>query len=592
MCSMKMRSLFLCVVFFFLTFAVTGCLFTIGIPIDTTGEALPTDVFIDFEGDVIVPYGTHVEFSALVSPTNANQDVNWSVDNPDVAIISQTGVFSAIGEGTVKVIATSTNAPSVSAFVTFTVLENDFGLSISERNELALVFDTMTFDEKVDYVKNFIALHQGDNGILKDHEIFIRNIQFLNVTVKWKDVNQNELTTVDDIDSYIIPNVGLFLTHELNIDGTFVTYDKLYCLDNYMNINNMRYISAFDLIKEMEIGWSLGNTFDAWDSQAGFNSNINETSWGNPVTTKAMFDEIKAKGFNVIRIGVTWYGHFDEVTYEIDPAWLDRVEQVVHYALDGGETFAVINTHHETSWATSTDSNLQNACTILEALWTQIANRFKNYNEYLIFTGLGEPRMVGHPDEWAGNPEGFNVVNILNSVFINAVKSTGGNNFSRTLLIPTYAASGNLAAIQALANGFQTGMIPNNNSVAVTVDCYIPYDFALSWTGGTSNWSRLNPSDTLLIDNLMFNLNDYFVSQNIGVVISEFGARDRQNTSNRIDWATYYIESAKQFNIPCIWWDTGANPTPTTNTFCIFDRNNLTWHFPTLVDSMIQSAYQ
>jgi endoglucanase len=345
-----------------------------------------------------------------------------------------------------------------------------------------------------------------------------------------------------------------------------------------MNINDMRHISSFDLIKEMKIGWSLGNTFDAWDAQAGFTSHVNETSWGNPMTTKAMFDEIKAKGFNVIRIGVTWYGHFDEVTYEIDPAWFDRVEQVIHYALDGGETFVVINTHHETAWATTTDSNLLNAITILEALWTQIANRFKNYNEYLIFTGLGEPRMVNHPDQWVGNPEGFGVVNILNGVFINAVKSTGGNNFHRTLLIPTYAASGTLAAIQALADGFQTGMIPNSNNVAVTVDCYIPNDFALYMTG-IPNWSRLNPSDTLPIDTLMSNLNDYFISQNLGVVISEFGARDRQNTSNRIDWATYYIESAKQFNIPCIWWDTGANPTPTTTTFCIFDRNTLTWQF-------------
>ena len=185
----------------------------------------------------------------------------------------------------------------------------------------------------------------------------------------------------------------------------------------------MRDITPAAIAKEMTAGWNLGNSLDAY----GTYSLNNETYWGNPKTTKAMIDAVKNEGFNTIRIPVSWGEHVGSApNYTIDTAWMNRVQEVVDYAMADG-MYVLLDTHHETSWLKPQSATLDASQKQLVAIWTQIAERFKAYGDHLLFEGMNEPRIVGSSNEWSGgDADGRAAVNVLNQAFIDAVRKTGG----------------------------------------------------------------------------------------------------------------------------------------------------------------------
>jgi endoglucanase len=342
------------------------------------------------------------------------------------------------------------------------------------------------------------------------------------------------------------------------------------------DIKEMRDVSSMDLVKEITIGWNLGNTFDA---TGGGNTNNAETSWGNPKTTKEMIDAVKAAGFNTIRIPITWGNHLGEAPeYKINPDWLKRVQEVVDYAINNG-MYTIINLHHE-EWHFPSYDNLDSAKSELIAIWAQIAEYFKDYDEHLIFEGLNEPRMKGTEYEWnGGNKEGRDVVNQFNAAFVETVRKSAGNNPLRHLMIPNYAASSD-------PNVWKEFVKPEDEKIIVSVHAYTPYNFALNGEG-TSSWKVDNASDTRDIDYLMKAIYDSYISKGTPVILGEFGARNKDNLVDRVAWAEYYIKSAKAKGIPCIWWDNGAF-TGNGENFGILNRKTLTWQFPEIVDALMK----
>ena len=147
----------------------------------------------------------------------------------------------------------------------------------------------------------------------------------------------------------------------------------------------MRNITSMEIVSDMKIGWNLGNTLDAWATGvSGLNT---ETCWGNPTTTKAMFDALKAKGFKTVRVPVTWNYHFGaSPAYTIDKAWLDRVETVVKYGIDN-DMYVILNMHHD-DWITLTASSQTAITDKITKIWAQIADRFKDYSDYLDFRNI------------------------------------------------------------------------------------------------------------------------------------------------------------------------------------------------------------
>lgn len=338
----------------------------------------------------------------------------------------------------------------------------------------------------------------------------------------------------------------------------------------------MRDLTVTELVQEIKLGWNLGNTLDAHsDTLKSDKPTVYETSWGNPETTEEMILAVKDKGFNAVRVPITWTGHIGEAPdYTINDAWMDRVQVVVDYVVKN-DLYCIMNLHHE-DWHFPSYDNLDAAKSELTAVWKQIADRFKGYNEKLIFEGMNEPRMIDTAQEWTGGtPESRDVVNQLNAAFVETVRATAGNNEKRALMLPTYAASTTNAVLSEYK-------LPADDKLIVSVHAYTPYDFALNKNGT----EQYNPdSDAGQIDNLMDTLDQVFVKKGHPVIIGEFGAMNKDNLDDRCAWAEYYVKAAKEKGIPCFWWDNGAFSGSGEN-FGLLNRTKCSWQFPELTDAL------
>ena len=339
----------------------------------------------------------------------------------------------------------------------------------------------------------------------------------------------------------------------------------------------MRGLSVTELAAEMKTGWNLGNTLDANDG---------ETSWGNPLTTHAMIDAVAAAGFDLIRIPVTWEKHFDnETDYKINAEWMARVTEIVNYAVDN-DMYVIINCHHETNWIKPTMDEVEGVLPKFTAMWTQIAENFKDYGDKLLFEGLNEPRVIGGPNEWNGGTEdNRQALNVLNKAFVDTVRATGGNNSTRALLITTVAAAVAESTMSALE-------IPDDPNIMISLHAYTPYDFTYP-DGKDLFYYDDSVGDS--IDWVFNSIDSHFTSKNIPVIITEYGSVNKiidyatipnPRYEENVKWVTRYLERAKQSGIPCIWWDNGYHYSG-NELFGIFDREKCSWFAPDLVDAIM-----
>lgn len=347
----------------------------------------------------------------------------------------------------------------------------------------------------------------------------------------------------------------------------------------------MRDITAEELVAEIKIGWNLGNTFDAIGG---------ETAWGNPHTTKEMIDAVAAKGFNCIRIPVTWYQYAEgSPDYTIKEEWLLRVEQVVDYALSN-DMYVILDMHHEEDgWLTPSKENEEALQYILAKFWTQIATHFEPYGDHLIFEAMNEPRTKGSENEWnGGTMQERDVVNKLDQTFVEIVRSTGGNNEKRILLLSTYAGSNIDAAINAIT-------VPKDGKVGVSIHAYTPYLFTYISENDYEVWDKNQHRGS--IESVFMRLEKKFIKKGVPVIITEFGAerknmRLEDNTMGYNDaevekWVREYVHSAGKYGVPCVWWDNGITSNSSGEAFGVFERTELKWVRENVVDAMIEEAF-
>ena len=339
-------------------------------------------------------------------------------------------------------------------------------------------------------------------------------------------------------------------------------------------------MSSMELTKNMKIGWSLGNTLDANCADTldySKDQTASETCWGNVKTTEGLFTALMKDGFDTFRIPTTWDGHFGEgPDYKIDSAWMKRVHEVVDYAYKNG-AYVILNIHHE-KWNYAFANNLEKAKTILVAIWKQIAAEFADYDEHLIFEGLNEPRKVGDPVEWTGgDSEGWDFVNQMNELFVKTIRGCSGENAKRHLMIPTYAATTQDSAINAFK------LPSGDNNLIVSLHAYTPYNFALNNADGAVTTFD-NPSE---LDSLFNLIKTKFISQNIPVIIDEFGAMSRENDAERAKWAEYYTKGAKAIGVPCVVWDNGIFEG-TGERFGLIDRTTFEIKAPEVVNGLMK----
>ena len=328
--------------------------------------------------------------------------------------------------------------------------------------------------------------------------------------------------------------------------------------------------SAFTITQEMKIGWNLGNTLDSYsDTASGLDT---ETCWGNPKTTKAMIDAVKAKGFNTVRVPTTWFQHLDG-SNNIDSAWMARVKEVVDYAIDN-DMYVILNLHHE-NWIDRPDlgSAYDEMKPKFIKVWTQIATAFKDYDQHLIFESMNEPRAKGTDHEWWGPQQSeVDTINRLNADFVNTVRSIDSPyRDSRLLMIPGYCASSDATMISQIS-------VPQDNFVAVSIHAYVPYDFTMNTAVG--DHSTFTESYSASLQQTLDNIRSTFISKNIPVVIGEFGTSNFNNTDARVKWAEAYISTTKSYGIPCVLWDNNviSNPSGAGECHGYLNRSSLTWY--------------
>lgn len=319
------------------------------------------------------------------------------------------------------------------------------------------------------------------------------------------------------------------------------------------------------ILEDMGLGWNLGNSLDA----TGGSGLDTETSWSNPKTTQALIDKVKSLGFNTVRVPVSWGKHVSGDNYTIDSAWLARVKEVVDYCYKN-DMYVILNIHHDTKSSASASgagyyprsSAYSSSEKFVTSVWSQMAEYFKDYDYHLIFETLNEPRLIGTGYEWWFNKwnipsevkDAIDCINKLNQKAVDTIRDTGSNNRGRLIMCPGYDASIDGATV----SGFKlpTDISGNKNRIAVSVHAYSPYNFAMNvGSGSTSTYTSSIKSE---LRDLFSTLKSNFRDKGIPVVIGEFGSTDKNNTAERVKWATDYTALAKKNNIPCVLWDNNA----------------------------------
>lgn len=337
-------------------------------------------------------------------------------------------------------------------------------------------------------------------------------------------------------------------------------------------------MEPFELTRDLRVGWNNGNALDSFSIFAK-SPKGHETAMGNPPITEEMVKLLADTGFGALRIPIVWQTKLGPAPdFIIDPAWFERIKEIVDWGIDN-ELYVIINMHHE-YWHFPSYELEDSVKEQITAVWTQIAVYFKDYSEKLIFETFNEPRPFNTPEEWSGGTaESRDVLNRYNQTALETIRASGGHNDKRYVLIPAIAASGEAYSL----NGF---IMPDDPNVILSVHAYTPYDFALM-PGGRSDWSSSNVADTAPITSLFDRLEEMFLSKGIPVIMGEFGAVNRQNPEQRMDWLQFYLETASEHGVPCIWWDNGSFGG-TGELFGLMERANVKWDFPEIVEMMVE----
>ena len=340
--------------------------------------------------------------------------------------------------------------------------------------------------------------------------------------------------------------------------------------------SNMRDITATALVGEMTVGINIGDTLDSVGSGVW-----QETSWGNPKITKQLIQSIKAAGFNTIRLPVTWRNNIDS-NNQINESFLNRVQEVVDYIMNEG-MYCIINTHHEQNWLNTNSSAMESRKVKFAAVWNQLANRFKNYNEHLIFEGYNEI-LKGEGDWSSPSSTDLANANALAQVFVNTVRATGGNNAIRVLIINTYGALANTTAINGLTMPTDTVA----NKLAVEIHTYDPQSFCFL-NNSDDTWGTI--ADKNEIDNILIRVYNKFVSKGIPAIVGEFGAVNKNNTSARAAYCSYMVSQAKSKGIKCIYWDNGHTGVASdTDTYGLFNRSTGAQVHSEIINALVNAA--
>lgn len=345
--------------------------------------------------------------------------------------------------------------------------------------------------------------------------------------------------------------------------------------------------TAEEAVANMRLGWNLGNTLDSnsgdldnmWIEQwSQRRPSDYETAWGQPVTKPELFRLFKDAGFNAVRVPVTWYPHMeakmdgglkwdpvkDPIGSKIQAEWMERVREIVDYVISQ-DMYCILNIHHDTgaattSWLAAGEKEYGEQKERFEAVWTQIAEEFKEYDGRLLFEGYNE--MLDPYDSWCfasfGTPSkysasvaasAYSAINSYAQSFVDAVRATGGNNRERNLIVSTYGAcSGDGSWSPHLQDPLKEMALPEDEAEGHIIFEVHSYPYIADGL----NSVRKSVSD------MMRAVKTHLASKGAPVIIGEWGSsngddyKDRRQTM--LGFARDFVEQAKSNGFATFYW--------------------------------------
>jgi len=343
--------------------------------------------------------------------------------------------------------------------------------------------------------------------------------------------------------------------------------------------------TATQLASKIKLGMNVGNTLEATGG---------ETAWGNPKITKSLIQAIRQHGFNAIRLPTSWDQYANQQTAKIDPHWLQRVKEVIQYCVDN-DMYVIVNIHWDGGWLEThvIPQNKQAVNAKQKAYWQQIATYLREFDEHVIFASANEPNV-----ETSAQME---VLKSYHQTFIDAVRSTGGKNSYRVLIVQ--GPSTDVEKTHQLMNQLPVDAIPNK--LMVEVHYYTPWNFTGMtkdelWGNQFYYWGKAfhSTSDVAhnatwgeeeTVDAKMALMKQQFVDHGIPVVVGEYGSQRRnklrgdaltQHLAGRAFYLKYVTQRSIANGLLPFYWDTGGLIDRHSNS--VLDQQSL--------DALIQGA--
>lgn len=333
-------------------------------------------------------------------------------------------------------------------------------------------------------------------------------------------------------------------------------------------------MTSLEVIREMGNGINLGNTLEAYNHQAylsGSSPTLAETSWGQPTTTQEMIQGMKNAGFDTIRIPIAWTNgmNFESGDYTIDSRLMDRVDEVVNWALDA-DMYVIINDHWDGGWwgmfGSADQAVRDQAMEMYKSMWTQIGEHFADSSYKLIFEGANEELGDRLNDKDITGSKGvlnenecYETTNMINSEFVKTIRSLGGKNADRFLLIAGY----NTDITKTCDDRFVMPEDTADSKLLLSVHYYTPWDYC--GTDGVNQWG--SPSDYDEMNGLFEKLSK-FSEQGCGVVIGEYAVM-KKNGGIKEDTDLFYsnlMDNCDLYDFCPVLWDCSNFYKRITNT--------------------------
>lgn len=364
-------------------------------------------------------------------------------------------------------------------------------------------------------------------------------------------------------------------------------------------------LNQSQIVEAMGPGWNLGNQLESVTDNVP-----EETNWGNPVITEKLIQSVKAAGFKSIRIPVSYFAKIDDdKDYTIDSKWLDRVQEVVNYCIKN-DLYAVINIHGDGyntidgGWLLCNGKNQTEIKKKYKKVWKQIAERFKNYDEHLLFESMNEEFDGSYSEP---NKEYYQNINDYNQIFVDTVRKTGDNNTKRWLIIPGWNTNIDYTAgdygFKLPTDQYRDKSIDKEEQrIMISVHYYSPWDFCGGENGVITQWGNEadDPSktsttcDETYMKNQLNLMKTTFADKGYPVFIGEYGSIDKTSYDSENEYYRAYFArklcqlSRKNGCIP-MYWDNGYNGV---HGFGLFDRTTCEITQPVIIDAIMEGFGQ